>query len=507
MSRAFRAIIRHGLKRGLPSKAGFSRRDLLKGGARAGAAAALLATLPNDIGCMHSMQMSKAGKGKRFIIVGAGFGGLTAADMLHDAGGDVVVLEASDRVGGRVFTDRNFIPNKTVELGGELIGTPEVHPTWHAYAKKFKLNLAELEEYEGDSALIVDGKLLSPADADALYKKVDAALATIVEAAKPIDSVRPWKSPGATDLDKTSYLEAIKRFDIDEQVRHMLISGTEADQGVTADKQSMLGYLAMVKGGRLADYYTDAETHRCRGGNDSLASAIAKKLGDRINLKTEVKSIERKAGSVTVTTASGATYEGDAVVLAIPPSVWESIKITPALDGSLKPQMGKNVKLMLSIKSPVWEEKKLVPDLESDTLVNYAWVSADAGASGPPIGFTFFSGATDAEELRSLSPEERPRQAIAAVSPAYPALSDSVIKHRFMDWPSMPRVKASYSFPGPGEIEKFGPTLVDGITGDGLAPLKFAGEHTSYGFVGYMEGALSSGVRTAKQLLSKGAVT
>lgn len=505
MSRAFRAIIRHGLRRGLPSRAGFSRRDFLKGSSKVGAAAALAALLPMDLACTQNAARDQSGRGKRFIIIGAGFAGLTCADTLRDAGADVIVLEASDRVGGRVFTDRQFISGKSVELGGELIG--DNHPTWIHYAKKFKLPLDPLEEYEGDDAVILDGKLLTNEEATVMYEEVEATLAKIIEAAMPIDSVRPWRSPGAADLDRTSFLEAMGRFELSEAARKFLIFATEADQGVTADKQSMLGYLAMVKGGGLKDYFEFTETQRCHGGNDGLASAIAKKLGDRVNLKTEVKSIERRAGAVTVTTASGATYEGDAVVLAIPPSVWDSVTISPAIDANLKPQMGVNVKLLLAIKSPVWEEKKLTPWLESDGLVNYAWVSADAGKSGPPIGYTFFSGAKDAEAMRALRMDERQRQAIASVAPAYPSLSDNVLKHRFMDWPSMPRAKASYSFPAPGQITAFGPTLVDGITADGLAPLKFAGEHTSYGFIGYMEGALSSGVRTARQLLEKPATT
>lgn len=501
MSRAFRAIIRHGLRRGLPSRAGFSRRDFLKGSSKVGAAAALAALLPMDLACTQQANKDQSGRGKRFIIIGAGFAGLTCADTLRDAGADVVILEASDRVGGRVFTDRQFINGKAVELGGELVGT--IHPTWFHYAKKYKLEMDELEEYEGDDAVIVNGKLLTEEELTKLWEEWDAVTAQILDAAAPIDPVRPWKSPGAADLDRTSYLDAINRMEMSDLTRQYMIAATEADQGVTADKQSMLGYLSMVKGGGLADYFENSETHRCQGGNDRLASAIAKKLGDRVNLGTVVKSVERRAGAVTVTTASGATYEGDAVVLAIPPSVWDSVAITPAIDASVKPQMGSNVKLILAIKSPVWEEKELSPDLESDGLINFAWVSAGAGENGPPIAYTLFSGATDAEALRALSPEERPRQAIASVAPAYPSMSDAVLKHRFMDWPSMPRAKASYSFPAPGQITAFGPTLVDGITDDGLAPLKFAGEHTSYAFIGYMEGALSSGVRTARQLLAK----
>ena len=75
-------------------------------------------------------------------------------------------------------------------------------------------------------------------------------------------------------------------------------------------------------------------------------------------------------------------------------------------------------------------------------------------------------------------------------------------KHRFVDWPGFPLTRASYSFPAPGQVTAFGPVLVDGIVEEGLPPLMFAGEHTAYGFIGYMEGALSSGVRVARALLA-----
>ena len=70
-----------------------------------------------------------------------------------------------------------------------------------------------------------------------------------------------------------------------------------------------------------------------------------------------------------------------------------------------------------------------------------------------------------------------------------------------MNWPAMPRTKGSYTFPAPREITTFGKMLVEGLSGDGLAPLHFAGEHTSYAFIGYMEGALSAGTRFAAALL------
>jgi monoamine oxidase len=77
-----------------------------------------------------------------------------------------------------------------------------------------------------------------------------------------------------------------------------------------------------------------------------------------------------------------------------------------------------------------------------------------------------------------------------------------VLKTRFMDWPSDAWVRASYSFPAPGQVTTMGPTLREGVGGH----LHFAGEHTCYAFVGYMEGALNSGVSIARRLAQRDGV-
>jgi monoamine oxidase len=501
MSRAYRTLIRHGLRRGLPSRAGFSRRDFLRSGALT-VSAATLASLGFTSGGCASNKQPPAGQGLRVVVIGGGFAGLACADQLSRRGASVTVLEASERPGGRVMTDRAFIENKAVELGGEFVG--QNHPTWIAYAKKFKLKLVEAPEYEGDTVLVLNGKLMSAEEADKLYEEVDKAQAQLIEMSKGIDPIRPWTSPNAKELDNTSFRDAINKMSIGQEAKELIFVEEEADQGVTADKMSLLCYLALLSGHGGKDYYEITETHRLRGGNDGLATAIANHLGGEVvRYKSTAVVIERREDGATVKTNDGRSYDADAVVIAIPPSVWSTVQFSPRLDPSLRPQMGSNVKLLTVIDKPIWEETKRHPEMVADGIVNLTWVSADGkGGADDPIGFTFFSGANSSEKFRAISPpNERARQGIAAVSIAYPNLADHVKKDRFMDWPSHPRAKASYSFPAPGQIIAFGPALVDGID-DGLAPLRFAGEHTSYGFVGYMEGALSSGVRVAKDLVN-----
>ena len=507
MSRAYRSLIRHGLRRGLPSRAGFSRRDFLRRGGALTVSAATMSSLGFLTGgCASGKDEAPAGAGLRVVVIGAGFAGLACADQLKRGGADVTVLEASDRPGGRVFTDRAFIKDRNVELGGEFIG--ENHPTWIAYAKQCGLTLEEVAEYEGDTGLILGGKLIPAEKADALYEEVDKALAELIEMSKPIDPLRPWTSPNAKDLDNMSFRDAVAKMSISEDAKQLMFIEEESDQGVPPEKMSLLCSLALVNGHGGELYYELTETHRLAGGNDGLATAMAKALRRDVRFKSVVVAIERRDNGATVKTNDGKSYDADAVVLAIPPSVWNTIQFTPRLDPALRPQMGSNVKLLTALDKPVWEEAGIHPDLVADGPVNLTWISTDRAGGGADdlVGFTFFSGGRYSEKLRGITPpNERTRQAIASVAPAYPNLADHVKKDRFMDWPAHPRAKASYSFPAPGQVTALGPTLVDGIN-DGLAPLRFAGEHTSYGFIGYMEGALSSGVRVAKDLVKQRAV-
>src|SRR5205085_10518548 len=91
--------------------------------------------------------------GIRVAVIGAGFAGLSCAYQLATAGYDVTVIEARDRIGGRVLSFGDLVPGKNVEGGGELIGSN--HPTWVAYAKEFGLEFLDVSDDENaDSPLV-----------------------------------------------------------------------------------------------------------------------------------------------------------------------------------------------------------------------------------------------------------------------------------------------------------------------------------------------------------------
>jgi monoamine oxidase len=203
---------------------------------------------------------------------------------------------------------------------------------------------------------------------------------------------------------------------------------------------------------------------------------------------------------VRVTLANGKVLEGDHVVLTAPPNVWNRIAFDPTLPPLLVPQMGSNVKFLMAVNGSFWRRAELSPDLLSDGPISETWHSTD-GQKGPGEGFTAFSGGPAADTCREWAPAQRTEHYLAELQKVYKNVRAAHVRSRFMDWPSDPWVKASYTFPAPGQVTAQGPTFYQG-----LGRLHFAGEYCSYAFPGYMEGALNTGAAVARRIAVKDGV-
>ncbi len=434
----------------------------------------------------------------RVIVIGAGFAGLACAHELRSAGFQVTVVEARRRVGGRVlsFNDANgtsFIPGRNVEGGAELIGLN--HPTWQAYAKQFKLPLLDVSESEAPPPIHLQGRTLNDEEGARLYEEMEAPIQAFTADAAQIDADRPWLSPEAQEWDRMSPAERLESVAATDLAKYATIVQLSADNAVPADRQSYLGLLASIKGGGLERYWTHSETHRCRGGNQSLAFALATSIRDEnIILGMPVAAISVDSHLAMVTLGDGRLLEADEVVLAVPPSLWGGIMISPELPASLTPQMGLAMKYLTQVRSRFWEAQGRSPDAFSDGPVAMTWESTDGQEGDGAVGLTGFTGGPAC--VRFL--EARAATGQDELERLYPGFKDQFVQERVMAWPRDPWTRAGYSFPAPGQVTAHGPTLHDG-----LGRLHFAGEHTCYQFCGYMEGALHSGARVARQIAAR----
>ena len=480
-----------------PQPTALDRREFLK--ITLAASAGLL--LSGTSGFARIGTLRGVGRGRKVIVIGAGFGGLACAHELLSAGYDVIVLEARNRTGGRVLSFGDMVPGKFVEGGGELIGSN--HPTWVSYAKKFGLRLTDVTESEElDAPVILGGKRLTEKESEALWEEMDAAYKLMNRDAVAINADQPWNSPNAARLDARSAAKWVSALPLSALCKKAITVELTADNGNAISRQSYLGNLTQVKGGGVEKYWTDSEVYRCSGGNARLSRKLAATIGDkRLRLGTPVREIRMTGDKVTVRDAAGAVLEADDVVLAVPPTTWHNIRFSPGLPRALRPQMGVNVKYLAGVKRRFWARSGLSPDAVSDGIVCMTWDGTDnQGSDANGAVLVGFSGGPPAERARQRWARQKDAAYAEALNEIYPEFSKNFVRSRFMDWPSEMWTGAGYSFPAPRQVTTVGPILHAG-----LGRLHFAGEHACYKFVGYMEGALNSGVAVAKRIASRDA--
>src|SRR5262249_3047266 len=238
----------------------------------------------------------------RVVVIGAGFAGLAAAYELSRAGADVTVLEARNRVGGRVISFRDLVPGGAMEGGAELIGTN--HPIWMEYGPRFGLRFIKLTEEGAEAPIVLKGRRLSRVDAEKLWEDMTTALNGLnADAAKVADPFAPWTATDAAALDRRSLGDWIAGLSVPEICKAGVDAQMVSDNGVATAWQSYLGNLAMIAGGGGEKFWTETEVFRCRGGSQQLALKLAGELGpSRVHLRQPVTAIAVSDPGVTVTT-------------------------------------------------------------------------------------------------------------------------------------------------------------------------------------------------------------
>jgi monoamine oxidase len=434
--------------------------------------------------------------GPRVLVVGAGLGGLATAFELAHASYAVTVLEARDRLGGRVLSFGDLVKGKVVEAGGEIVGSN--HPAWLAYAERFGLTFLDVnEDLRGDAPLVLGGRRLGAEEAFVLWEQMGLALGKLERDAARVDAERPWLSPRAEELDRRNLGEWVARQRVGALCRQGLTALLTSAMGVLPAAKSYLAHLALVKGGGLGRFWMESEAYRCVGGCQQLAVKLAEALGPgRVRLGAPVKAVKVGRRGARVTLADGSRHEADDVVLAIPPSTWGAIAFDPPLPAALRPQMGRSLKLLLAFARRFWRESGLSSDALTDGPVGLTWESTagQPGAEGAAC-LTVFAAGPAADEVLAWPEEQRLGRYLDLVEQIYPGCRKHLLDARLVAWPADPWSRGAYSAPAPGEVTTAGPILHDG-----LGRLHFAGEHACPAFQGFMEGALQSGAAVAARL-------
>lgn len=434
----------------------------------------------------------------RVIVVGAGFAGLSCAWQLRRAGAAVTVLEARNRIGGRVLTLDNFIENASVEAGAELIGSN--HPTWMNYAERFGLRMRDVTHDEQHEApIFLDGRRIPSAELDELWESISHTLSLMNADARKVDLRAPWAGSDAEKLDRTSITEAASRWDVPERVRRAAMTLLANDNAMLPGRASYLAILCAIAGGGFERYWTESEVFRCESGNQSLAFKLAEEIGtESIHFDRPAAVIRLRGDGVLVVDGKGGTHEADCLVMTVPPPAWRHFKVDPPIPDGYAPNAGPAIKYLAKVSSAFWQQDGLAPDSLTDSAVGMTWDGTDGQRTkrDEAACLIAFSGGRAAEKCLAF-PAGKRREAFARhFGKIYPGYADAFEKGLFVGWPDEKWTMCGYSSPTLGQVTTVYPNYEKPHGGR----MYFAGEHTSLAFKGFMEGALHSGVLAAGKI-------
>ena len=400
-------------------------------------------------------------------MAGAGFAGLMAADRIAAAGHEVVVLEARDRVGGRVWSAELAPgdPRTVIERGAEFV--LDGYEVMRSVLAGLGLSLAgtTMSYYSREPR---GGEPVTSAEL-AQCAAVVAAAAAGAPAGSSLAEVagRAWAGPPG----------ALAAF----------LSRVTVTDGLDA------GRLSAACAVGLAGDFAARPSWRVAGGNQRLALGLADRLGAAVRLGCPVRAVEQDAGGVRVL-ISGGEVHGDAAVVAVPMAVLRSLPFAPAppaaqLAAWRRSGLAHNAKLHVPLLAPAQASA-----VQSVPGRFWTWTATDDSGQVQPV-LHCFGGTPDG--LSALGVATGPGTWSAQVASLRPELRLDLAGAVLTTWNDDPWAGESYSA-----------LTVDAQAGDGelmAAPtgrVFFAGEHTAGDWAGLMEGALRSGARAADEVMA-----
>ena len=425
------------------------------------------------------------------IIVGAGAAGLAAARALHRAGAKVLVLEARDRIGGRILTRHGSAGEVPIELGAEFV---------HGRAPA----IFDLIEAAGLPVVEVSGRRLF--SEDGALKPSDDVWDNVDELHKQID-------PRA-DLTYEQFLQSTKALAFHKRLAKSYVEGFNA-----ADAE-LISAPSIVLADRAAERIDGQKQFRLPSGYDSVIRELASGLPEGCirleHVVHEVKWARRKVEVRCVCEGDEIRLHAGYLINTLPlalmllqPDQRGGISFDPPLtakaDAFARLHVGQVMKVVMRFRERFWEDPRVLGEntpfgfsLCLDAAFPTLWTTRPL-LDNVLVGW---AGGTVAERLLGRTPAEIRTSAVNSVSTTFglpvEEIESQLVAIHFHDWSADPFARGAYTYPGVGGT-KAAQTLAEPLAGT----LFFAGEATDFeGANGTVHGAIGSGYRAARLLLA-----
>jgi monoamine oxidase len=493
------------------------------------------ALLPLASACGDNKSVPEPGPG--IAIIGGGIAGMTAAHFLRLGGVQTQIFEASMRVGGRTYTNREAYADdgQIIEMGGELVDSD--HLTMQALAAHFGLTLDDLpaatDGLDQDSFYFSNGPFPNPSTTTkrtedeliTLFKPVAVKMQAALDATAGTDdaSVMEFNRIDAMSIPK--WLNDEANLAPSDLIRRLLEVSYIEEFGLEVDQQSAWNLITLIDStpqmsvaddGYFHVFGDSDERYHLHEGSDSIALHMASQLTDSINLDHALTKVAKNGElfDLTFSTAGGdVVVTVGHVIYALPFTKLREVDLTAAglSDDKLKVikelGYGTNAKLMMQFKDRHWEtlgssgsiitDAGDSPDISGlGTGLQTCW-STSRGQDGDPGILTNFVGGQRGVDIASGTPESQAMTVLPWLEKIWPGIAakyvaDSAVRQH---WPTYPFNKGSYASYLVGQWAFFG---TEGLREGNQ---HFCGEHTSGDFQGYMEGGASTGAAAAAEVL------
>jgi monoamine oxidase len=495
-----------------------TRREWLiaSGGLAAGAA------LTVEPAAALARSLHRAAARPRIAIVGAGLAGLRCAHLLWtQSPGEHVrstVYEAHhERAGGRCWTLRGFFSGGLItEHGGSFLNSNQTAVRGLATRlglKQYVVNGGDL--LHGEEVFFIDDRRYTYAEANADWR--DFGFRTFQSAAREMNS-----AAGTARLDRMSVPEWLEGTEIGAGSRFgkLMMANTVTENGGDPGDQSALDLIVLLTGNPRSSLHPlpgDDERYQIVGGNDQLVSGMIGQLpAGTVRHDHVLVAIRERADRTLrlVFDVSGKTVErtADLVVLALPFSTLRHVELKRSGLTATKRHviatmgMGTNAKIHLELHHKTW------PALGYSGATYGEWQrlacawddTVQLGPDATPALYLAFPGGRVGRDgitgkAHGPAPARDVRWALDQIEPVFPGTRAAYAGRAYEDhWARDPWVRGAYSYYRVGQAANYG-QLAGATDGRFL----FAGEHTSIDNIGFLDGAVATGERAARRLLSR----